>query len=253
MTCAQAQLSAHVLKKQDEARTRRANKNAGLPTPPKTRQPRGPVLPVPDCDSYGSPAGPSAPPKNKINRDGSQHKLRSQACITGASWNAAHLKHRTMDNIASLGHDICCLQETHIQDPQKHSTARRFFSLAATETGDPAAGTAIFLSKQAARCVSGSGAPSTRICWVRLRTAGPSLFVISAYIPHAGRKGPPFRDDTYGELEQLLLKVPPGDCVWVCLDANSRLQRNMLPYTGPHAVHCRADEWETTTRDYEAP
>ena len=169
MACIATQVSNHNQKKQAEAAVRRAHKKAGTTPPPKLRRVRGPVLPV-EQRVRPRTRGPCLPPKNKLRKTRQQHHLRSSAVITGASWNAAALKERTIQDIADLGHDIVCMQETHIQKPV--NTKRRFFSLASSPT-DPAAGSAIFLSAQAANCVSGSGAPSARICWVRLRTAGP--------------------------------------------------------------------------------
>ena len=158
--CIAAQVSRHIQKKKAEAAARRAHKLAGTAPPPKPRKVRGRVLPV-QQPAGPRTLGPCLPPKNKLGKTGNKHHLRSRAVLKGASWNAAALSPRHLQNIADLGHDIVCLQETHIKKPV--NTKRRFFSLASSPT-DPAAGTAILLSAQAAKCVTGSGAPRAQFC-----------------------------------------------------------------------------------------
>ena len=142
-----------------------------------------------------------------------------------------------------MGQDITVCPETHIKNGhilKAREPDRRFFSEAAPST-DRAAGTAILLSKRAARCVIGHSSVGSRINWVRILIAGPPLFVVATYIPHRGRTDPS-REDTYADLSKLLGQVPRGDNLWLCLDANSRLQREKYPYVGKFAVHDRVDE-----------
>ena len=166
------------------------------------------------------------------------------ARITATSWNAFALNELTIQGLMEMNKDISCHQETHVLFPEllkERDPNRRFFSAPAIKKIDPAAGTAIFLSKRASKCVESFGECGNRINWVRLQTAGPAIFVISVYIPHR-HKINPSRSDTLIQLSTLLKTVPKGDVLWICMDANSRLKNNVSPYTGKYGVHSRADE-----------
>ena len=186
-----------------------------------------------------APYGPATQHRNRNKPPPAA--LKTASTVRGASWNGASINARALDTIADFGYDFICLQETHSHNKGflKRNTPRRHFSAPAPKS-DPAAGTAILLSARLAKCVAGSGHCGSRINWVRIRTAGPALFIVSAYIPHNARKAPS-RDDTFIQLEELLSKVPSHDNLIVCMDANCKLQKNVAPHTGPHGVHDRAD------------
>ena len=44
------------------------------------------------------------------------------------------------------------------------------------------------------------------------------------------------------QLGALLKEVPQDDNVWLCMDANGRLQSNNPPFTSRFGVHKRGDE-----------
>lgn len=56
--------------------------------------------------------------------------------------------------------------------------------------------------------------------------------LIAVYLPHRGRVQP-CRDDTIKDLEQLLPKVPKGDCVCLLGDFNEQLQSGVKDRTRP--------------------
>ena len=66
-----------------------------------------------------------------------------------------------------------------------------------------------------------------RVIWARLKGAFHDLLVVNAYVPHRGRKAPPFMEDTMDQVADLVReKRKATDCVIVMGDMNGRLQRS---------------------------
>ena len=66
---------------------------------------------------------------------------------------------------------------------------------------------------------------------MRLRGPVCNLFVIAAYIPHRGRVCPA-QGDTLTDVQTVLSKVPPRDCVCLMGDFNEQLEANVQGATG---------------------
>ena len=98
---------------------------------------------------------------------------------------------------------------------------------------DRAAGVGILLSWRMQLKVLSFGSESERCCWVRLRGPVCNLFVIATYISHRGRVSPA-QGDTLADVQKVLSKVPPRDCVCLLGDINEQLESNAQGATGPY-------------------
>ena len=69
--------------------------------------------------------------------------------------------------------------------------------------------------------------------------------ILNVYVPHRGRKAPPFMEDTMEQVANLVReKRKASDCVVVMGDMNGRLQRGDTgsKRVGPYTPHERGDE-----------
>eukprot|EP01050_Picozoa_sp_SAG11_P008249 SAG11_NODE_718_length_7584_cov_10.771009_3_plen_513_part_00 len=145
--------------------------------------------------------------------------------------------------------DILGLTETHWRE--KHlewadESGGRFLCGERPVAGDKAAGVGLVLSAHAARkLISWGTCEGGRVIWARLRGAFHDMLVVNAYVPHRGRKAPPFMEDTMEQINQLLReKKKAGDCVAVMGDMNGRLPRGKAgdKRVGPFTPHARGDD-----------
>ena len=112
--------------------------------------------------------------------------------------------------------------------------------------GDKAAGVGLVLSPETARKLTAWGTcEGGRVIWARLHGVFHDLLVVNAYIPHRGRKAPPFMEDTMDQVADLVReKRKASDCVVIMGDVNGRLQRGEQgsKRVGPFTPHARGDE-----------
>ena len=87
------------------------------------------------------------------------------------------------------------------------------------------------------------GCIGSRIVFARLRGAACNLFVIGIYIPHTFLMDHdnPLCATVLAELESVLEKVCPTDCVIVLGDFNSKLPRSYEKLTGKWCIHKHTD------------
>ena len=86
------------------------------------------------------------------------------------------------------------------------------------------------------------GNVGSRILFIKIRAQPCNIFVIAVYMPHSDRKQKPFPLDTRTELEQLLSKVSPHDCVILLGDLNCKLARKTDKLVGNWCVHPRSNQ-----------
>ena len=138
-----------------------------------------------------------------------------------------------------VGYDIIALTETHDRGylrPSKH-----FITGDAAPNGDPYAGVALLFSDRVAESVLHTGCCGPRIVYAAIRASPCNLFVVSVYVPHAGRQNPS-PTDTLADLEALLVSVPQHDCVIVLGDFNAKLPRSNGRHTGRWCIHTRGNQ-----------
>ena len=154
-------------------------------------------------------------------------------------WNCAGLSHERYQYLQGQGFDVLALLELH-GSPVKWE-GRKLIVSERPEEGDPASGVAIMLSPRMQKDVLASGKVGSRIVWVRIKGKFHNYFIVAAYIPHAYRKEPPFREDTHELLSQTIQLAKSTDCVMVLTDANGRLQRGSEG-VGKYCLHPRVDK-----------
>ena len=154
-------------------------------------------------------------------------------------WNCAGLSHERYQYLQGQGFDVLALLELH-GSPVKWE-GRKLIVSERPEEGDPASGVAIMLSPRMQKDVLAFGKVGSRIVWVRIKGKFHNYFIVAAYIPHAYRKEPPFREDTHELLSQTIQLAKSTDCVMVLTDANGRLQRGSEG-VGKYCLHPRVDK-----------
>ena len=107
---------------------------------------------------------------------------------------------------------------------------------------DKASGVSLLLSKRACAAVKDSGHVGSRIAWVRIDALPKPMFFVAVYWPYHTRVKRPHREDTAGELFQLLrsTKRKQNDQVFIIGDFNARVAKNTTR-TGPFTPHSTPD------------
>ena len=174
--------------------------------------------------------------ENISRRTDHSNFLRSSACLTMSTWNCHGLSKVKKDFCASLNHDIICLTETH----KWRDSDNLMICSELPKENDSWSGVALLFSSRISKLIMFSGSIGSRIVYARIRGAFCNLFVVGAYIPHKTRINPD-QNTTYNQLEELLLKVGPRDCVILLGDFNSRLSRMIDRRVGRWCIHHRRD------------
>ena len=81
------------------------------------------------------------------------------------------------------------------------------------------------------------GSEGERVCYVRIKGPVKNIFIIAVYLPHRARVAP-CQDDTLKDVENVLCRVPQGDCICIMGDFNEQLEVN---------VQCRTGKWSVQT------
>ena len=164
--------------------------------------------------------------------------VRFSSLLRIATWNCGGLTFPQQQFCAELGYDVLAITETH--DKGAFNTSSRFIVADPAPDTDKAAGVALQLSELSASCLMHKGCIGSRIVFARIRAAVCNLFVIAIYVPHADHVNPS-RETVLADLESLLEKVSPTDCVIILGDFNSKLPRSYEKLTGKWCIHKHAD------------
>ena len=176
---------------------------------------------------------PHQPFRQKRTND---YCISDSANLAMATWNCGGLSKVKKDIVTDLKLDIVCLTETHAwrdQDPNV------FYSELPSKN-DKYSGTAIIINSRLSKYVITTGIIGSRIVYCRLRGISTNIFVIGVYIPQKSRKNPD-QDQTFDQLESLLLNIKQRDCILLMGDFNSRFARNIVDKVGPWSIHKYSD------------
>ena len=163
-------------------------------------------------------------------------KISDAANLVMATWNCGGLTKIKKDLVSKLNQDIVCMTETH--GWRDNDPAWIYSDM--PEKTDSYSGTALVVGKRLSGYVIASGSIGSRIVYCRLRGTSCNLFIIGVYIPQRRRTNPD-QNDIYEQLETLLLKVKPRDCIILMGDFNSRLARDIEGRVGHWSIHNRSD------------
>ena len=156
-----------------------------------------------------------------------------------ATWNCGGLSFTTRELCKDLQYDILVLTETHNNGDL--SSSKNFIQSEQAPTSDSYSGVAILLSDRVAKCVSHTGCVGSRIVYATIRSKPCNLFIIGVYMPHKMRKEKPLPADTMLQLEEILAKVHPHDCIILLGDLNCKLGRFINKRTGRWSMHKHSD------------
>ena len=160
-----------------------------------------------------------------------------------ATWNTRSLTFERFKYCEGLGYDVLAITELWRKQSKYQSTSTKYTTSAPKiiQKGprkgqmrfpkDKAAGVGILLSARAQKKLLGFGSEGERVCWVRLKGPACNIFIVAVYLPHRGRTQP-CQDDTLKDLQNILVKVPQGDCICVMGDLNEQLEANIPNRTG---------------------
>ena len=161
-------------------------------------------------------------------------RLGMNNSIKISTWNCGGLSFTQRNLCYDLGHDILALTETH--DNGQMSKNTNFIPVEHAPVSDPYSGVALLLSNRIAKCVVHTGCLGSRIVYARIRAKPCFLFVIGVYIPHCNRSNPS-TVDILDQLETVLEKVSPRDCIVLIGDFNCKLGRSVAGMTGRWNIH----------------
>ena len=167
-------------------------------------------------------------------------RVRCSSLLRFATWNCGGLSQSQKQFCAELDYDVLALTETH--DTGKFTSSSRFIVADPVPDTDKAAGVALQLSERSVSCLMHKGCIGSRVVYARFRGAVCNLFVIGIYVPHSKHRNPT-RANVLAELESVLMKVCPTDCVIILGDFNSKLPRSHENMTGKWCVHKNADAY----------
>ena len=169
--------------------------------------------------------------------DSSTPHLRLGHSIKISTWKCGGLSFSLFEQCQMLNHDILALTETHDKGSMQKNT--NFIPAERAPENDPYSGVALLLSNRIAKGVVKSNSYGSRIVYARIRAKPCYLFVIATYVPHCKRSNPSTAD-TLKDLDNLLEKVNPRDCVVLLGDFNCKLARSVQGATGKWNIHKRA-------------
>jgi exonuclease III len=173
--------------------------------------------------------------------------------LTFATQNVCGINEEKLCYCVDMRKDVFALTELHSDLSNSRCAAelgKRLITCGKIDKeNDKAAGVAILLSPRCSAAVSDQGtlapnnASRARICWCRIDAKPCHILAVAVYWPHSARTKAPFREDTAGELLQLLRSVAKkNDSVVILGDFNSRLARGDKGFTGPFTPHARMDD-----------
>ena len=165
-------------------------------------------------------------------------RLGAGTTLTGISQNLCGLPEQSAWELCSAGYDIVSMQETHGDEQRKsHWPQGQLFVGAQPPPNDPAAGVAIFISKDLSRCVTGAAVLGrrfpARIMMVRVKASPVDIVLVNVYVPHAGRSNPSMQE-VLDDVDVTYSKAFGAErvCAVLTSDLNAQLPRNIPRRTG---------------------
>ena len=70
------------------------------------------------------------------------------------------------------------------------------------------------------------GSEGESVCYVRINGSVKNIFIIDVYLPHRDHVTP-CQDDAIKDVENVLCRVPQGDCIYIMGDFNEQLEGNI--------------------------